>query len=110
MLRESFADQNFRKQVPVRHYIADFASHRAKLVIEVDGGQHNAAVDEVRTSLIQREGYRVIRFWNHDVLRNPDGVWTVIEAALHDRHPTPVPSPSRGGGKLERSPHQGEGV
>lgn len=97
MLRESFGDQHFRRQVPLRHFIADFASHRAKLVIEVDGGQHNAEVDAVRTRLIEEEGYRVLRFWNNEVLGNPDGVWTVIDAALRGRHPTPAP------------PHRGEG-
>jgi len=97
MLRESFGEQHFRRQVPIRHFIADFASHLAKLVIEVDGGQHNEAVDAVRTGVIQDEGYRVIRFWNDEVLGNRDGVWKVIDGALPDRHPTPAP------------PHQGEG-
>jgi very-short-patch-repair endonuclease len=99
MLREHFHDWHFRKQVPLRHYIADFASHRAKLVIEVDGGQHEASADLPRTQAIQDEGYRVLRFWNNEVLGNPDGVWTMIDAALRDRHPTPNPSPSRGGEK-----------
>lgn len=98
MLKLSFRDYHFRKQVPIRHYIADFASHRAKLVIEVDGGQHNLDVDAVRTKIIEAEGYRVLRFWNNEVLRNPDGVWAVIHGALHGRHPAPTP------------PHQGEGL
>ena len=110
MLKESFDDWHFRKQVPLRHFIADFASHRAKLVIEVDGGQHDASVDLPRTRVIEDEGYRVIRFWNNEVLGNPDGVWAMIDAALHDRHPTPSPSPSRGGGQPERNPHPGEGL
>ena len=97
ILRDSFAEWNFRKQVPLRHYIADFASHRGKLVIEVDGGQHGGPSDVARTSVIKDEGYRVIRFWNDEVLGNPDGVWTMIDAALRDHHPTPAP------------PHQGEG-
>jgi very-short-patch-repair endonuclease len=97
ILRESFSDQHFRRQVPIRHFIADFASHRAKLVIEVDGGHHRPEVDAERTRVIENEGYRVIRFWNNDVLGNPEGVWAGIDAALRDRHPTPTP------------PHQGEG-
>jgi very-short-patch-repair endonuclease len=109
MLKYNFGGWNFRKQVPLRHFIADFASHRAKLVIEVDGGQHEAADDMPRTGVIQEEGYRVLRFWNNEVLGNPDGVWTMIDAALRRHHPTPGPSPSRGGEKMERSPHQGEG-
>ncbi len=108
MLREGFREWHFRKQVPLRHFIADFASHRAKLVIEVDGGQHNEAVDAARTDVIRDEGYRVLRFWNNEVLGNPDGVWTVIDAALRDRHPTPAP-PHQGEGKTESPPpHQGE--
>jgi very-short-patch-repair endonuclease len=47
--------------------------------------------------VIEDEGYRVIRFWNNEVLGNPDGVFAVIEAALREHHPTPNPSPSRGG-------------
>ncbi|MGN6156425.1 MAG: endonuclease domain-containing protein [Sphingomicrobium sp.] len=97
LLKLSFADYHFRKQVPIRHYIADFVNHRAKLVIEVDGGQHSPEVDAERTRIIEAEGYRVLRFWNNDVLRNPDGVWALIEGALRERHPTPTP------------PHQGEG-
>ena len=98
ILRESFPDEHFRKQVPIRHYIADFASHRAKLVIEVDGGQHGPEVDAERTKVIENEGYRVIRFWNNEVLGNPEGVWTVIDSALHDCHPHPT-LPHRGGGE-----------
>ncbi|MBA3666943.1 MAG: DUF559 domain-containing protein [Sphingomonas sp.] len=73
------------------------ASHRAKLVIEVDGGEHNDEVDVARTAVIEQKGYCVIRFWNHDVLGNTDGVWTVIDAALHGRHPHPT-LPHQGGG------------
>ena len=98
ILRESFSDWHFRKQVPLRHFIADFASHRAKLVIEVDGGQHGVEVDAERSAIIEEEGYRVLRFWNNEVLGNPDGVWTVIDATLREPHPAPTP------------PHQGEGL
>ena len=98
MLQDGFPDRHFRKQAPIRHFIVDFVCHRAKLVIEVDGGQHDTAVDAKRTAIIEQEGYCVIRFWNNDVLGNPDGVWTVIDAALRQRHPTPTP------------PHQGEGL
>ena len=92
MLREAFENEHFRRQVPIRHFIADFASHRAKLVIEVDGGQHSEEIDAARTAVIEAEGYHVLRFWNHDVLGNLDGVWTTIDAALrgHARR-TPLP-------------------
>jgi very-short-patch-repair endonuclease len=95
LLREAFPDARFRCQVPIRSFIADFASHRAKLVIEVDGGQHSDEADAGRTSLIEGEGYRVVRFWNDDVLANADGVYEVIARALHERHPRPT-SPIKG--------------
>ena len=91
-LREAFARLHFRKQVPFGPYYADFASHGAKLVIELDGGQHGEAegYDEARTKFLNGEGYRVLRFWNNEVLRNLDGVLTVI--ASH------IPSPLVGEG------------
>lgn len=97
MLRESFANERFRRQVPIRHFIADFLSHRAKLVIEVDGGQHSNEADAARNELIEAEGYRLIRFWNNEVLGNPDGVWSVIDRVLREPHPHPT-LPHRGGG------------
>jgi very-short-patch-repair endonuclease len=97
LLREGFKEKHFRRQVPIRHFIVDFASHRSKLVIEVDGGQHGPEIDAKRTAVIEDEGYRVIRFWNNEVLANREGVWATIDAALRERHPTPAP------------PHQGEG-
>lgn len=96
LLRESFPEARFRCQVPLRYFTADFASHRAKLVIEVDGGQHEPEKDARRTELIEMEGYSVLRFWNHDVLGNPEGVWRAIDSALRGRHPHPNPPPSRG--------------
>ena len=98
ILRQGFPGYHFRRQVPIRHFIADFACHSAKLIIEVDGSQHNVEVDAVRTKVLETEGYRLIRFWNNEVLCNPDGVWMAIDAALRERHPTPTP------------PHQGEGL
>ena len=84
MLREAFPGWHWRRQVPLRHYIADFASHRAKLVIEVDGGQHHPEGDAVRTRAIEDEGYRLIRFWNDEVLHNIEGVHHRIERTLSE--------------------------
>jgi very-short-patch-repair endonuclease len=95
LLRESFPEARFRRQVPLRRFIADFASHRARLVIECDGGQHDEEVDAERTRLIEAENYRVLRFWNSDVLGNPEGVHSVIAEALLERHPHPA-SPIKG--------------
>ncbi len=99
MLRESFPDRRFRRQVPIGPYFADFLSHRARLVIEVDGGQHAEAqaYDARRTAFIEREGYRVLRLWNNDVLANPEGAHAAIANALGPspshaaRGPLPLP-------------------
>ena len=74
----------FRRQVPMDHYFADFFCQKGKLVVEVDGGQHgrNAAKDDERTKYIESLGFRVIRFWNNDVLKNTNGVLEKIVMAL----------------------------
>ena len=81
-LREALPEQNWRKQVPLGPYFADFCSHSARLIIEVDGGQHNVGRDAKRTGFLRAEGYRVIRFWNHDVTGNLDGVVESIAGAV----------------------------
>ncbi len=73
----------FMRQFPIAGYIADFACRRARLVVEVDGGQHaDSLADEERTRIIEAFGYTVIRFWNNDVLGNTDGVVTLIAEQL----------------------------
>ena len=67
--------------MPIRNFIVDFASHRARLVIEADGGQHSAESDAARTAIIEADGYRVMRFWNNVILENPEGVFQTIEIA-----------------------------
>ncbi|QEX19325.1 DNA methylase [Hypericibacter terrae] len=80
----------FRRQVPIGDFIADFACLSARLIVEVDGGQHDAEreKDAARTAWLNSRGYRVIRFWNNDVLANLEGVVRTILTALHD-HPPP---------------------
>jgi very-short-patch-repair endonuclease len=74
----------FRRQVPIDRYFADFACVEAKLVIELDGGQHADQVeyDERRTATLEACGWRVIRFWNNDVVENLEGVVDAILAEL----------------------------
>ncbi len=74
----------FKRQVPIANYIVDFIALDLKLIIEVDGGQHDerAAYDAERTRILQEWGYHVIRFWNNDVLSNIDGVLEVIMQEL----------------------------
>jgi len=88
---------HFRRQATIGPYLADFACHRSRLVIELDGGQHNEAAglarDAKRTDDLCAGGYRVLRFWNNDVLSNVEGVMQVIAAAV--RHSPPPPTPPR---------------
>jgi very-short-patch-repair endonuclease len=87
----------FRRQVPFGRYIVDFVCHSARLIVEIDGGQHDvSAPDEVRRArFLQDQGYRILRFWNNEVLSNPEGVRASLPGDL-ERHPHPVPPPSRG--------------
>jgi very-short-patch-repair endonuclease len=71
----------FRRQVPVGPYIVDFLCVAARLIVEADGSQHaENARDEVRDAYLTREGWKVLRFWNHDVLRNRESVLDTIIA------------------------------
>jgi very-short-patch-repair endonuclease len=73
----------FVRQVSIGAYIADFVCREEKLVVEVDGGQHaENAADQIRDIFTRNEGYRVLRFWNSDVLANCDGVLRTIRRAL----------------------------
>ena len=89
---------HFRRQATIGSYFADFACHAARLIIEIDGGQHNEAGglarDARRTAELEQRGYRVIRFWNNDVLRNVEGVMETIAAAVRAAGPPP-PTPPR---------------
>ena len=91
---------HFRRQATIGPYFADFACHALRLVIEIDGGQHGEnASDAARTRYLESQGYRVLRFWNNDVLNNAEGVAEVISAAIAQRvPPTPDPSPPQAGG------------
>jgi very-short-patch-repair endonuclease len=95
-----FKQHHFRRRATIGPYFADFASHQFKLVIEVDGGQHSLNTsDETRTRYLQADGYRVLRFWNNDVIENMSGVLSTIDTAINaDRPPTPDPSPPQAGG------------
>ena len=70
------AGYKFRRQFPIPPYIADFICLEMRLIIELDGGQHAdaAAYDAARTAFLEQQGFRVLRFWNNDVLGNTEGV------------------------------------
>ena len=94
----------FKRQHVIAPYIVDFACLERSLIIEADGGQHcDNAADRRRDAYLGSKGFRVLRFWNNDVLENPSGVFEAIAAALHTPHPPTAaqwvpPSPRRGEG------------
>jgi very-short-patch-repair endonuclease len=83
------AGVKFRRQVPIDRYYADFACVEAKVIVELDGGQHHdqADYDAARTETLLACGWSVIRFWNTDVMENADGVADTILAELGRRVP-----------------------
>lgn len=76
----------FRFQHRLPPYIVDFVCLKAGLIVELDGGQHavNQPYDQARTRYLETQGYRVLRFWNNEVLENLDGVLEVIADALRE--------------------------
>ena len=89
----------FRRQQPIGAYIVDFVSFEHRLIIEVDGGQHDEAPvrtsDSARTAWLEEQGYYVLRFWNSEVLTNTDGVLEAVLVALATPSPFPLPSRER---------------
>jgi very-short-patch-repair endonuclease len=93
----------FRRQQPIGPLIADFVCHEHRLIVEADGGQHAENISDVRrTAFLESNGYRVLRFWNNEILTNLGEVTQVIASELSTPHPARAlresPSPSRGEG------------
>ena len=80
-------DVHFRNQHAIGNYIVDFCAPRRKLIIELDGSQHldQKKYDEERTKYLELRGYKVLRFWNHDVMNHIDEVLNVIWNMLHEK-------------------------
>ncbi len=102
-----FLGLKFKRQAPIGQFVVDFVCLDAKLIIEVDGGQHSErlAADMKRTRTLESMGYLVMRFWNNDVLTNIEGVleliaFTVQPEVLEPPHPTRESAPT--------SPRRGE--
>ena len=97
VLRSKSMNVKFRRQTIIGRYIVDFVCFEKKLIIEIDGGQHNQSkLDIKRDEWLNSQGFNVIRFWNNEVLGNLDGVYQKIEESLQ----APLPNP----------PHKGEGI
>jgi very-short-patch-repair endonuclease len=79
------AGVKFKRQKPIAGFIVDFVALDLKLIVEIDGGQHSerAGEDEARTKVLEESGYHVVRFWNHDVLGNIDGVLEALVQELN---------------------------
>jgi len=96
----------FVRQEPIGGYVADFVCREQRLIIEVDGGQHSESVRDVaRDQFLRQRGYRVLRFWNNDVIGNIDGVLEMIATALSEEKP-PHPDRLR---RSDLSPQAGRG-
>jgi len=75
----------FRRQHPIGHYVVDFVCLERRLIVEVDGSQHmDNPNDEIRTRWLEREGYKVLRFWDNEVLMETDAVMEVIKESVAD--------------------------
>jgi very-short-patch-repair endonuclease len=93
------AGLKFRRQRPIASYVADFCCESARLIVELDGGQHATSQEEdaKRTAALEAQDYLVLRFWNDDVLKNADGVVESIINTLKPipPHPNPLPNGER---------------
>ena len=97
--RRQLGGFRFRRQFPVGPYVTDFACLEGNLVIELDGSQHlESASDAVRTNWLERNGFRVLRFWNDEVLIHTDQVLAVVHEALSSVGPHPGLPPRAGEG------------
>ncbi len=91
--------QKFRRQQPLGPYVVDFAHFGARLIVEADGGQHNASThDARRDAWLKGQGFQVLRFWNNEILLNTEQVLAVIFEEVGGLPLSPDPSPARGEG------------
>ena len=89
----------FRRQTPIGKYIVDFVCHEQRVIVEVDGGQHSENIEQdcIRDKWLREQGYRILRFWNNEVLTNIEGVLEVIRDNCKSHHH--LKSPPIGGGE-----------
>jgi very-short-patch-repair endonuclease len=90
-----FRGWKFRRQQPIGRYIVDFVCFEARLIVELDGGQHSERADGQRTAWLASQGFCVLRFWNDAVLKEPEAVLESIREHL-PLSPAPLPQGERG--------------
>jgi crossover junction endodeoxyribonuclease RuvC len=107
LLQSRQAGAKFRRQQPIEGYVVDFVSFEHRLVIEIDGGQHGGAdgYEERRTRCLEANGFRILRFWNNDVMENIEGVF---ERILEELRYSPLPLRERKAPVAQR--REGEGA
>jgi very-short-patch-repair endonuclease len=104
-----FQGYSFRRQLPIGPYIADFVCLDARLIVEIDGGQHastEAARDKKRDAWLRSQGFAILRYWNNDVLAKLNGVLEDIAATLSQAAPPSLTLPRKGGGDRPSSLEQ----
>ena len=99
-----FGGFKFRRQPPVPPYVVDFVCLSQLLVVELDGSQHSPRIDAERNRFLEHLGFRLLRFWNHEVLIQTEAVLAQIWSALHDRTISPTPLPRGEGLSRESQP------
>jgi very-short-patch-repair endonuclease len=94
----------FRRQQPLGNFIVDFVCLEARLIVELDGGQHNGSASDVkRDEWLASQGFVVLRFWNNEVFENLEGVVERILVQLQQPHPSPQPLSRKGRGARRRT-------
>jgi crossover junction endodeoxyribonuclease RuvC len=108
LLRAHQIGAKFRRQQPIEGYIVDFVCFEHRLVVEIDGGQHSDADDHEKRWIrcLAANGFRILRFWNNDVMENEEGVY---ERIMTELRAAPAPSPSRYAGPSLSREGRGEG-
>lgn len=97
--RHQLADLKFRRQQPIGRYVVDFVCFERHIIVEVDGGQHqeNKDKDITRDIWLESQGFRVLRFWDNEVLTNIQGVLEMIRESCCSATPSPLSPPIQGG-------------
>ena len=111
--------EKFRRQQPIGSYVVDFVHFGVRLIVEADGGQHNGAPrDESRDAWLHAQGFKVMRFWNNEIMSNLDGVLATVMAEVTELPLSPGPSdgttkqptrPPKDAGQVSAYPARGEG-